>query len=45
MDLDDQRQIELGSVNSKDSKIKAENFFRNGQLDNKGMINFINVDL
>ena len=41
MDLDDQRQIELGSVGSKDSKTKAENFFRNGELDNKGMINFI----
>ena len=30
MDLDDQRQIELGSVSSRESKNKAENFFRNG---------------
>ena len=41
LDLDEQRQIELGSVETDNTKVKTEDFFRNGELDNTKIVDFI----
>lgn len=41
LDLDQQRQIELGTVPTNKTPVKADEFFQNGELDDKSMIKFI----
>ena len=42
VELDEQRQIELGnSIPPNNRNVQPKNYFRHGQLDNEGIVNFI----